>query len=65
MDTAIVIAALILNPIARRKRVAEAAEPVRVADVPTISTSGNGDSNTTEKSDHESGDRPVVDKDLV
>jgi len=59
MDGAIVIAALILNPIARRKRAAEVAEPVRVA---TSSTSDPGGSSSAEKSDLESGGSPVADE---
>jgi len=65
MDTAIVIAALILNPIARRKRAAEASEPVQVAEAPTPSSSGSGNSNSPAKSDPESGGLPVTDKNLA
>lgn len=65
MDTAIVIAALILNPIARRKRAAEAAEPMQVVEVPVISTGGTGGPNSPEKSDLESGNSPVVDRNLA
>ena len=62
MDGAIVIAALVLNPIARRKRAAGTAEPAQAVEIPTASTSGSGDSNPPEKSDLESGDRPAADK---
>ena len=43
MDTIVVIAALILNPIARRKRAAGSAEFVQVAETPTTAISGSGD----------------------
>jgi len=66
MDTAIVIAALILNPIARRKRTAESFGPLEeVADAPTTLSSGSGGPNSPEKSDFESGGGPVVDKNLA
>ena len=63
MDMVIVIAALILNPIAKRKRVAETVGPVQIVKVPTSSTVGSGD--PPEKPDLESGDRPVVDPNLA
>ena len=59
------IAALILNPIAKRKRAAGTAEPVQVTEAPTASISGSGDLNSPEKSDLESGDRSVVDTALA
>ena len=63
MDGAIVVAALILNPIARRKRVAEASVSVQIAEVPTASSgTGFGGSNSPEKVDLESGRGQVVDK---
>lgn len=65
MDGAIVVAALILNPIARRKRAAQASEPVQVAEAPTIYSSGTRDSNSPGKSDLESGARPAVGRDLA
>jgi len=65
MDTAIVVAALILNPIARRKRAAEISEPVQMAEAPTTSSSGPGDWNSPGGSDLESGSGPVVDKNLA
>lgn len=64
MDTAIVIAALILNPIAKRKRAAQGSEPVNIAEEPTISTSDTGSPSTPEKSDLESGDGPAVSRNL-
>jgi hypothetical protein len=62
MDGAIVVAALILNPIARRKRAAQASELIQIAEAPTISTGTGGTegSNPLEKSDLESGDRAAV-----
>lgn len=65
MDTAIVVAALILNPIARRKRAAEASEPVQMAEAPTASTNGSGGSESPEKSDPKLGGEPAADKSLV
>ena len=66
MDGAIVIAALILNPIARRKRAAQASEPViQMTEAPTNSNGGTGGSNSPERSDLESGDRSVVGKKLA
>jgi len=63
MDGAIVIAALILNPIAKRKRVAEASVSVQTAEAPTApSGTGFGGSNSPENVDLESGRGPVVDK---
>lgn len=63
MDGAIVVAALILNPIARRKRVAEASVSVQIAEAPTASSgTGFGGSNSPEKVDLESGRGQVVDK---
>ena len=59
MDGAIVIAALILNPIARRKRAALVAEPTLVVTAGS-STSGPGSSNLPEKSELESGGSPVA-----
>jgi len=60
MDGAIVIAALILNPIARRKRSTEASDGVQIAETLTTSSSGFGGSNSPEKADLESGGGPVV-----
>ena len=60
MDGAIVIAALILNPIARRKRASEASKDVQIALVPTASSNGFGGSNSPENADLESGSGPVV-----
>ena len=65
MDTAIIIAALILNPIARRKRAALASEPVSMAGASPVSTSGTGGSNPPEKSDLGCGDRSTVGRNLV
>jgi hypothetical protein len=62
MDGAIVIAALILNPIARRKRAAQASEPVEIVGAPINSTGG---SNSPEESDFESGDRSTVGKNIA
>ena len=45
MDVAVVVAALILNPIARRKRAAQASEPSQMAEAPAILTSGIEGSN--------------------
>lgn len=59
MDSAIVIAAIILNPIARRKRAAQTAQSVQVIDTPTASTSGTGGSNFPEKSDLEASGNAV------
>lgn len=59
MDTAIVIAALILNPIARRKRAARTPEVAEVQIV-TVLTNGAGGSNSPERFDLELGDRPIV-----
>jgi hypothetical protein len=60
-----VVAALILNPIARRKRAAEASVPVQIAEAPTTPSSGLGGSNSPEKSDLESGGVSAVDKNLA
>jgi len=62
MDGAVVIAALILNPIARRKRAARAPELVQVIEAPIVRvlTKGAEGSNTPEKSDLELGDKPIV-----
>lgn len=61
MDGGIVVAAFILNPIARRKRAVQASEPAaQMVEGPTISTSGSGGSNSPEKSDPESGNRPAM-----
>ena len=65
MDTAVVIAALILNPIARRKRTTETFGPLEVAEGPTILSSGSGGPNSPEKSDFESGGGPVVNENLA
>ena len=65
MDGAIVIAALILNPIAKRKRAAEDSVSVQITEVPTISSSGFGGSNSPERADLESGGGPAVDKNLA
>ena len=61
MDGAVVVAALILNPIARRKR-ARAPELVQVIEAPIVSvlTNGDGGSSTPEKSDPELGEKPIV-----
>jgi hypothetical protein len=64
MDAVIVIAALTLNPIARRKRVAESSEPVPLAGAP-VSPNDSGRSTSPEKSDLESGGRPVLDDDVA
>ena len=56
MDGAVVVAALILNPIARRKRAAQGSEPVQTAEVLTMATGGAEGSNSTEKSDSTPGD---------
>ena len=58
MDGVIVIAALILNPIAKRKRAALIAEPAQVVTAGS-STGSPGTSNSPEKSDLESGGSPV------
>ncbi|KAF9780299.1 PQ loop repeat-domain-containing protein [Thelephora terrestris] len=62
MDMAIVIAALVLNPMARRKRAARSSELVQVAEVPAVNvlTSGIGGSNPAEKSDLELGEKPIM-----
>ena len=60
MDAIIVIAALILNPIARRKRAMGSVQSVQVAEASTAAISGSGDSISPEKSDLESGDQPPV-----
>lgn len=60
MDAAIVIAALILNPIARRKRAAQVSHPVPMVEAPTVSTGDTRGSNSPEKSDLESGRGLVV-----
>lgn len=60
MDSAIVVAALILNPIARRKRAAGAGEAVQVVEGPIASASGPRDSSSPEKLDLELGDSPVA-----
>lgn len=65
MDGAIVIAALILNPIARRKRAAEAVEPAQEVAAAGSSTAGLGGSSTPEKTDLESGGGPVADRSLA
>ena len=57
------IAALVLNPIARRKRAALVAEPAQVVTA-NSSTSGPGGSNSPEKSDLESGGSPVAGNNL-
>ena len=65
MDAIIVIAALILNPIARRKRAMGSVQSVQVAEASAAAISGSRDSISPEKSDLESGDRPrVVDKSI-
>lgn len=65
MDTAIVIAALILNPIAKRKRASETSEAVQMAEAPTILSNGSGSSSSPEKSDLESGGGLVADKNMA
>jgi len=65
MDAAIVVAALILNPIARRKRAAEASVSVQIVETPTTPSSGFGGSNSPKKTDLELGGGPVVDKNLA
>lgn len=60
MDAAIVIAALILNPIARRKRAAQVSDPVPTVEAPIVSAGDTGGSNSPEKFDLESGSRLVV-----
>ena len=66
MDTAIVIAALVLNPIARRKRTAETFGPLEeVAEAPTTLSSSSGGPNSPEKSDFESGGGPAADKNMA
>jgi len=54
-----VIAALILNPIARRKGAALVAEPTQMVTT-NSSTNGPGVSGSPEKSDLESGGSPVA-----
>ena len=58
MATVIMIAALVLNPIARRKRAARTS----VAEVLTgsVSTSGTRGSNSPDKFDFELGDKSTV-----
>lgn len=65
MDGAIVIAALILNPLARRKRAAEVSELVQLEEAPTALSDGSEGSNPLEKSDLESGSRPIADKSVA
>jgi len=60
-----VIAALILNPIARRKRAVEVSEPVQMVEALTASSSGPEGSSSPGKSDLESGGGLVVDKSLT
>lgn len=60
MDGAVVIAALILNPIARRRRAAQASEPVRMAEASAVSASDVRGSTPPEKSDPKTGGGQVV-----
>ena len=62
MSSVIVIAALVLNPIARRKRTARTSELVQVAEAPTFNvlTSDTGGSDSRDKSDLELGEKQVV-----
>ena len=60
MDMLVVIAALILNPIARRKRAAQASESAQMVEAPPTSASDTGGSNSTGKSDLESGVGPAA-----
>lgn len=65
MDAVIVVAALILNPIARRKRAAEASKPaMQLGEVQTIRGGFEG-SNPPDESDLESGRRPIADEILA
>lgn len=64
MDAAIVIAALILNPIAKRKRAALVAEPAQVVTASSL-TSGPGGSSSPEMSDLGSGGGPVTQENPV
>ena len=59
-DLVVVIAALVLNPIARRKRAAQASKPVPMVKAPIILISGAEGSNSPKKSDLVSSDRPAV-----
>ena len=65
MDAAIVAAALILNPIARRKRASEASVSVQTAETPTTSSAGFGGFNSPERADLESGGGPAEDENLA
>lgn len=65
MDAAIVVAALILNPIARRKRAAEASVSVQITEAPTTSSIGFGGSNSPERTDLESAGGSAVDQNLA
>jgi hypothetical protein len=60
MDVAVIVAALILNPIARRKRAAQASEPAQMIEATTVLTGDAGGSRSPEKSDPESGGVPSM-----
>ena len=60
MDGAVVIAALILNPTARRKRVAQASEPAPMPEATVVSASDVRGSNPPEKSDPKTGGGQVA-----
>ena len=61
MDMVIITAALILNPIARRKRAARTSALVQVVEVPSVGilTSGIGSSDSAGESDLELGKKPT------
>jgi hypothetical protein len=66
LDGVIVVAALILNPTASRKRAAEASKPAaQMGEAQTTPSGGSEGLNPPGKSDLESGRRPIADKHLV
>lgn len=60
MTLIIVVAALILNPIARRKRAAQTPGHAQKAEMPMAPTNGTEGSDLSEKPDLELGDKSVV-----
>lgn len=65
MDAVVLIAALILNPIAKRKRAAQTPESMPVTKAPEISGSGAEGLNPAEKFDLESDGSPATDRNLT